>query len=139
MIIFEWFLQMLSTFHYTMTSEKDLVNLSSPNTTSFLYEFNQTFYTSLDPKEEWLRNFFFHGYPYDTFAVHYVKHKSSFATYLQLMLIAMVVCFSIMFLFLGYYMIAGEEISQLEFEETMKKIRDRNDTIVKEEKDAKTI
>ncbi len=70
--ISDYFLNMLSTFHYMMTTEKDYERITQPNTTSPLYNFSLALNESTFTEDIRYKNYNYNGYPYDTFAINFV-------------------------------------------------------------------
>eukprot|EP00347_Sterkiella_histriomuscorum_P023250 403335375 len=126
--ITETFMIILSSFHNLLTSHKDLSRFNDPNTTSYLYNYSRDLNQSIDPSDDWYKNFYYHGYPSDTYAVHFVKTKTFFAFYLQTIGIAMVVMFILMGLVLLYFFVFQnyKQKQSVEYQDTLAKIREKS-------------
>ena len=86
------FLQFLSSLHNMMLTDRDLVRLSRPNTTSYLYNYSLELNQSSNP----IDLFKCWGYPSDTFALHFLHDKPGLSIMLQLVIVTLLLSFIVM-------------------------------------------
>ena len=93
-------------------SSDDYARLLLPTTGSPLFNFSLALNSSLDPRDTQYTdptNFGFWGYPSDTFAVYFMRKSPGFIITLQLIVVSMIVCFSLMSGVLAYYTFVSPE------------------------------
>ena len=90
------FMNILSSMHYLVMTDSDYERMSDPNTNSILYNFSRALNLSSDPSDLLVKEYQYHGYPSDSFAVHFLRKSPGFVFVLQFITFSMIICFIIM-------------------------------------------